>query len=954
MKRYKSILLVLFSILACQSEINQNENTNENAIPMSFYAGIEIPKNSSLTKTVLDGSPSDAFRNVLWEYQDEVYVTNGSQSAKFINTSQGTSEIALLEGRLAEGANYFAAYPFNIVTNSSASSFSVDLPSEQTYCADGIDSEAFPMVAQCKEGVFDFKNICGILVVQLLGEQTITSVSFSGKDSDGNALPVAGKGTVAVGYSDVPTLVMDNLSDKYVSLLSSTGVKLSTTTPTAFHIVLPSGTYDTFELAIATKDGSMMAVNSSKALSIKRSQRTTAAALTYADVIDLSSTGTANCYIVSEPGKYKFNAFAKGNSVESIGEAVSAEVLWESFGTDVTPSVGDIVRNVTYKEGYIEFETPTELAEGNAVVAAKDASGTILWSWHIWVTDQPREQVYYNNAGTMMDRNLGATSATPGDVCALGLLYQWGRKDPFLGSSSISSSTLAKSTITWPSAVASSSATGTVDYAILNPTTFVTASYSSEYDWHYASRDNTLWTTSDKTKSIYDPCPAGWCLPEGADYGIWSQACESSSFTRYSYDEISEGINFGGKFGSAPIIWYPAAGSRSFERGGELGGAGYNAFYWSVTPNDSKACELFFNANSGGGFNPCEYNWRALGQSVRCFKEGSSSEAPSDPVVPAYEDLSALGSANSYIISASGDYKFKTVKGNSSESVGSVSSVEVLWESFGTDVTPFVGDLVKNVSYKDGYLKFSTPSSFKEGNAVIAAKDASGTILWSWHIWLTDQPEEQVYYNNAGTMMDRNLGATSATPGDVGALGLFYQWGRKDPFLGSSSISTGVKALSTISWPSVVEGPVTIDYAIQNPTSYIDNAAYYSNWCSTVRIDLWDTSKTIYDPCPVGWVVPKGNNSSIWENAKIEDIIFDSTNFGLNIDLGNSVFVWYPAAGYMWPTNGTLSNVKYGCYCWTSSRDDFYADSVHLSSTKCSFDERTGHSSGLSIRCQKE
>ena len=116
MKRYNSIFLVLFSILACQSEIDQNENTNENAIPMSFYAGIEIPKDPILTKTVLDGSPSDAFRNVLWEYQDEVYVTNGSQSAKFINTSQGTSEIALLEGKLAEGGNYFAAYPFDMVT----------------------------------------------------------------------------------------------------------------------------------------------------------------------------------------------------------------------------------------------------------------------------------------------------------------------------------------------------------------------------------------------------------------------------------------------------------------------------------------------------------------------------------------------------------------------------------------------------------------------------------------------------------------------------------------------------------------------------------------------------------------------------------------------------------------------------------------------------------------------
>lgn len=614
MKRYKSILLVLFSILACQSEIDQNEN----AIPMSFYAGIEIPKDPILTKTVLDGSPSDAFRNVLWEYQDEVYVTNGSQSAKFINTSQGTSEIALLEGQLAEGANYFAAYPFNIVTNSSASSFSVDLPSEQTYCADGIDSEAFPMVAQCKEGVFDFKNICGILVVQLLGEQTITSVSFSGKDSDGNALPVAGKGTVAVGYSDVPTLVMDNSSDKYVSLLSSTGVKLSTTTPTAFHIVLPSGTYDTFELAIATKDGSMMAVNSSKALSIKRSQRTTAAALTYVDVIDLSSTGTANCYIVSAPGKYKFNASVKGNSAESIGAAVSAEVLWESFGTDVTPSVGDIVRNVTYKEGYIEFETPTELAEGNAVVAAKDASGTILWSWHIWVTDQPEEHMYYNNAGTMMDRNLGATSATSGDVRALGLLYQWGRKDPFLSTSSIKEYKKVSSTGSW-SIISTDSDRGTVEYAVKNPTKFIKSSlYSPQSgDWHYANRNNELWRPS---KTMYDPCPEGWKVPGN----IWEIALGVSyEFEPAHVDNSNKGVNFSNELGNYTMIWYPSVMDLSYASGSTnyfgLGGS-----YWNVETNGTYVGNMDISLKvygDGGSVYLSKTGYRAEGRAVRCCKE---------------------------------------------------------------------------------------------------------------------------------------------------------------------------------------------------------------------------------------------------------------------------------------------------------------------------------------------
>ena len=281
MKRYKYILFVLFSILACQSEIDQNENTNENAIPMSFYAGIEIPKDPILTKTVLDGSPSDAFRNVLWEYQDEVYVTNGSQSAKFINTSQGTSEIALLEGQLAEGANYFAAYPFNIVTNSSLSSITVDLPSEQRYCADGIESEAFPMVAQCEEGVFNFKNICGILVVQLLGDETVSSVTFSGKDSDGNSIPVSGTGTVSMSYSDVPTLVMNNSSNTSVSLSSSTGIKLNSTTPTSFHIVLPPGVYNTFELVITAEDGSQMMLNSDKILTVRRSIRTTTSPMNF-------------------------------------------------------------------------------------------------------------------------------------------------------------------------------------------------------------------------------------------------------------------------------------------------------------------------------------------------------------------------------------------------------------------------------------------------------------------------------------------------------------------------------------------------------------------------------------------------------------------------------------------------------------------------------------------------
>ena len=337
---------------------------------------------------------------------------------------------------------------------------------------------------------------------------------------------------------------------------------------------------------------------------------------------NLSAVATANCYIVSKSGSYCL-LVAKGNQPsELLHFTNSASVLWESFGTSTTPSADDLIKSVSYSDGYIAFQTADTFKEGNAVIAAKDASGNILWSWHIWLTDQPQGQVYYNNAGTMMDRNLGATSATPGDVRALGLLYQWGRKDPFLGSSSIHYDTMAEaeSTITWPYAVESNSSTGTISYATANPTTFIRYN-SSNYDWYYtgdSSTDNTRWTTSESTKSIYDPCPAGWRVPDGGSSGVWSKALGSDSYFDYTYNSTKEGINFSGKFGSASTIWYPASGCR-YDRGGSLYGVGDLGLYWSASPSNSIAYGLgFFNF---GSVDPSGGDSRAYGLSVRCLQE---------------------------------------------------------------------------------------------------------------------------------------------------------------------------------------------------------------------------------------------------------------------------------------------------------------------------------------------
>ena len=328
----------------------------------------------------------------------------------------------------------------------------------------------------------------------------------------------------------------------------------------------------------------------------------------------MSASETANCYIVSTKGLYKIRTVKGNDKNQTLTTASSACIVWESFGTDVKPQKCDLISGVSYKSGYLIFETASTFKEGNAVIAVKDKSGKILWSWHIWLTDQPQKHVYKNNAGTMMDRNLGATSATKGDVGALGLFYQWGRKDPFLGSSSISSATLAKSTITWPSVVKSNSSNGTIGYATAHPTTFITYD-SSNYDWYYtgtSSIDNTRWTTSQK--SIYDPCPAGWRVPDGGDDGIWSKA----GFDDTTYDSTNEGMSF--SISSPSTAWYPASGCLG-SNDGDLYYVGSDGYYWSASPCGNYIA-YYLNFSSNGGVYPSNHNYsRACGYSVRCLQE---------------------------------------------------------------------------------------------------------------------------------------------------------------------------------------------------------------------------------------------------------------------------------------------------------------------------------------------
>ncbi len=347
---------------------------------------------------------------------------------------------------------------------------------------------------------------------------------------------------------------------------------------------------------------------------------------------NLSAKGTANSYIVSKAGAYKFKP-TRGNSAESVGAIASVELLWETFGTDVQPNVGDLISTVSYANGYITFNTNAVYKEGNALIAAKDASGTILWSWHIWFTDQPRDQIYNNNAGTMMDRNLGATSATKGDVGALGLLYQWGRKDPFLSGESIISSTPARSTlVSWSLPVSSDASIGTIAYTTSHPTTVIICN-NTNGDWYYSGNSNTDNTRWQSEKTIYDPCPVGYRVPDGGDNGIWSTAFGILYFEA-PYDNINKGFDFGYSSTQKYLInneetcWYPASGMLGLN--GLLSNVGVYGSSWSCTPSDlNTMCHLYISENDE--IYSVIRSSPATAYSVRCLKEASTSGGDNTP-----------------------------------------------------------------------------------------------------------------------------------------------------------------------------------------------------------------------------------------------------------------------------------------------------------------------------------
>lgn len=262
-------------------------------------------------------------------------------------------------------------------------------------------------------------------------------------------------------------------------------------------------------------------------------------------------------------------------------------------------------------------------------------------------------------------------------------------------------------------------------------------------------------------------------------------------------------------------------------------------------------------------------------------------------------------------------------------------------------------DLITEVGYEKGMVVFRAGEA--RGNAVIAAFNDAGEIVWSWHIWLTEDPAADLHagMSKSYQLLDRNLGAVSTEVDDYLSYGLYYQWGRKDPFIGPRHHGTKVKREETPGFSAATADYVVnpayggtfklvkntelpsggeIGYAVANPMNFVCFGAEQNGsgqtWFNSdfkQYLTLWgyneatsSSSKTIYDPCPVGYKVPHftgtvwagvaAANLPVMSNAGLYGVMFSGAE-------GSS---YYPAAGFRDHTGGFLSYMGQCATFWSA------------------------------------
>lgn len=525
-----------------------------------------------LTASMENGA--DGTENV-WNSSSVLYV-NGLP----VSLYDGAGHASATFGPVAAAEKYYVSTS-SASSGSSSSKMRVDIPFVQNYGKD--ISLVNPAVGEAADGKnVSLRYVAGAISLKISGQHEIREVELLSKSSN---LRLSGTGIINL---DVEDFALSLNADAKSNVTIDCGSGVSADNGVTFTFVVPTGSYSDGFSVIATDSKGLVWSDDIPAIEVRRNEMTSAGSFEWASSGagdgDLSLRGYANCYMVYAGGNYSFAVKKVDNS--TVRNIAKADWLWATKvgGSDSN----ELISDVKYENGRISFTASEN--KGNALIAAFDDKGEIVWSWHIWMTDMPQTFDYENNpiyqsggktdGFYVMDRNLGATGTT-GDE-AFGLFYQWGRKDPFIGGyesekqekggetvvdvEPFSSSdkyvvrNTAYSQAVWETA-ACTAAIGSVEYATAHPMLFIYAgedsnaanwlvkdNVSSDIWW---DEDKTLWTPN--SKSVYDPCPVGYQTPKNRTF----ETLKNSAPEWFP----NEGVRF--TISDGVTTWFPYQGYRS-------------------------------------------------------------------------------------------------------------------------------------------------------------------------------------------------------------------------------------------------------------------------------------------------------------------------------------------------------------------------------------------------------
>ena len=577
---------------------------------------------------------SGSFSQIKWEAGDQINVFSSAGASAVFSTEDNdvTAVFTSVSGEELPGNSFLGLSPYDSTATGDLVSKSIKttIPAVQQAFIDSFDPAALLAVGFTSriEDQMSFYNVWSGLRFTLVGSNVSNykSIELSGNDGE----MVAGRVSISCSPLSNPEASPISGSSSTVSLVLPKG-KSFEKNKTYYLIFRPGEFPKGFTLTF--KDDSGAALVKSVCSSYVEFKRSTFAYVRGVDNPDnlakirdgepLSENGTANCYIVSKAGSYKF-LLARATEKDALTGISSVKVLWETDNTGGSQKVGSIVSSVVTNGKYVYFKTPDTIKNGNALIAAYRGS-EIVWSWHIWVCNgydpSSTKQLYSGKNAAMMDRNLGALSSSPMSPLTNGLFYQWGRKDPFPGAvesyvASPSGGTFMSLTGKWDKVSSDNdSSIGSTDYATAHPTSFITTTRNTG-NWNSSSNNNTLWT---QTKTVNDPCPAGWRVPAAYVLNSQQHVLAQEAWSNLDYRRVASGSY--GVYLDGSLAWYPNNGY--ITTAGALLMVGQFSCYWSCSPQAHATYAMEMSQTAVGlTFNPCSYGKiRGEGHSVRCVED---------------------------------------------------------------------------------------------------------------------------------------------------------------------------------------------------------------------------------------------------------------------------------------------------------------------------------------------